>query len=160
MSSGLTPEYVLSQLDGGMSQTEIAVEHGVSRQYVCKLAKQAGYRNPYRTMMENLPWDVDSEFAENTIYKNVRRHGILMTTGQLGESDTDHIRALYRKLDAFNVVVDYDPSYPALPGFSNLGGFAFLPRTAEDEDYIIKIRPGINLTDIGQKIWRRHPHDL
>ena len=157
MKTGLTPDLVRELLDDGLKQADIAREYGVSRQYVSKLAKQAGHQNPFQILHENLPWDVPGEFTDNTLWKNLRRHGILMTTGKLGEADRIHLRALYRKLALFNQVVDFDPDYPALPGLSSTPGFAYVPRTEKDEDFMVKIRPGTNITRIRDHIWRMPP---
>lgn len=161
MSSGLSPDLVLKLMDEGQSQTEIAREYGVTRQYVSKLAKKGGYVNKFRVVSDNLPWEVHRDFAENTIYKNLRRHGIAMAHGfdELGAADQKHLQALYKKIAVFNVVVDYDPEYPALPGFSNSRGFAFLPRLKRDRDFIVRIRPGMTLSHQGKKLWRL-PADL
>lgn len=154
MSTGLTPSLVLQLIDDGQSQSQIARDFGVSRQYVSKLAKQGGFENPLNIMYENLPWEVKKDFVNNTIWKNVRRHGIWVSTGKLGEGDKAHLRSFYRKLLAFNVVVDYDPEYPSIPGISNTNGFAFAARTPEDEDFVVKIRPGTRITAIGDRLWR------
>lgn len=155
MSSGLTPELVMQLMDDGQKQVEIAREFGVSRQYVSKLAREAGFENKYKIVGENLPWDVKPDYLDNTIYKNLRRHGAYMAHGEkLPKNDMDKLIALYRKLTIFNQVVDYDPAYPALTGLSNTPGFTYLPRTEADEDFVIKVRPGINLTRIGDRIWR------
>ena len=143
-------------IEDGQTQSEIAREFGVTRQYVSRLAVQGGYVNKSRVVSDNLPWEVHRDFAENTIYKNVRRHGIAMAHGvnAVGRADQAHLRSFHRKLVAFNVVVDYDPSYPAVPGFSNTPGFAFVPRSTRDRDFVIKIRPDLNLTQEGLRLWR------
>lgn len=120
-----------------------------------QLAKRGGWESPFKTMAENLPWDVPRELRDNTIYKNVRRHGIWKTNNNLSEVDRAHLRAFLQKLEIFNSVVDYDPKYPAVPGYSNTPGFAYLPRTETDEDYIIKIKTGVRLTQLGEQIWRK-----
>lgn len=155
MSTGLTPEEVIYRLENGETQTEIARAEGCSRQYVSALAKRGGWVNPFKTMAENLPWDVEKDFSDNTIYKNVRRLGIYQTTGELKPSDMQHLRAFLQRLDTFNVVVDYDPQYPANPGYTNTPGFAYVPREERDEDYIIRIKPETKLTTIGRRIWRK-----
>lgn len=143
-------------MENGLTQTEIGREYGVSRQYVCKLAKQGGHVNKFRIIGDNLPWEVHRDFVGNGLYKNLRRHGIAMAFGydSLGRSDQEHLRSLYRKLVSFNVVVDYDPGYPALPGVANTPGFAFVPRLKKDKNFVIKLRPGVNLTKEGRKLWR------
>lgn len=128
----------------------------MTRQYVSKLAKRGGHVSKFRVISDNLPWEVHRDFAENTIYKNVRRHGIAMAHGiaALSKSDQEHLRAFHRKLAAFNVVVDYDPSYSAIEGFSNTLGFAFVQRLKKDRDFIVKVRPDVTLAKEGRKLWR------
>lgn len=154
MSSGLTPDEVLYRMENGETQADIARGAGVSRQYVSQLAKAAGWESPFKRVTENLPWDVSPMFSQNTIYKNVRRHGIWVTTGHLADTDLAQLRSFYKKLEQFNCVVDYDPSYPANPGFTNTPGFTYLPRSEADEDYIMKIKPSTRLTADGREIWR------
>lgn len=56
-----TVRYCLAQ---GMTQTELAREYGVTRQYIHKLAKQAGHE-PLRTIVtENFPWPIKPEFTK------------------------------------------------------------------------------------------------
>lgn len=156
MSSGLSPELVMRLMEDGQTQAAIARDFGVTRQYVSLLAKRGGFVNKFRVVSENLPWLVDSGFTENTIYKNLRRHAIARANGldSLGKADRSHVLAFHKKLAVFNSVVDYDPSYPAVPGFTNTPGFAYVPREEGDEDFVIKLRPGLKLTSEGRKLWR------
>lgn len=154
MSSGLSPEEIYYRLSNGETQAEIARAEGVSRQYISQLAKKAGWENPFKTMAENIPWEVKPEFGDNTIYKNIRRHGIWQTTRRLSKADSAHLRAFLKRLELFNSVVDYDPAYPANPGYTNTPGFTYVPREPGDEDYIIRIKPGIKLTHTGRQIWK------
>lgn len=156
MRSGLSPEIVQILLNEGMTQSEVAREFGVSRQYVNKLLKESGRESPITIVTENLPWEVSPEFFGSTIYANLRIAGHYNLTGgeDLVGSSFGKVRALTRKLLGYRMVIDYDPSYPAIPGVSNIPGFAYLPRTEADEDYMIKIRPGVRLTPVGKKIWR------
>ncbi|WP_144403114.1 hypothetical protein [Corynebacterium singulare] len=61
---------------------------------------------------------------------------------------------LAERLIVFRQVIDYNPAYPAIPGIVNTPGFAYVPRTESDEDFIIKIRPDVRVTTIGDRIWR------
>lgn len=152
-----TPDAATIQalLDEGMTQTEIARAAGVSRQRIHQIIKEAGYESLITEVTENLPWEVERQFLTNTIYKAMRLHGHWMldndalTKGSLGK-----LRAFHRKLVAFNQVIDYDPAYQAIPGISNTPGFAYLPRRPEDGNYIIRLRHGVKLTPVGEKIWQ------
>ncbi|GAA1471445.1 hypothetical protein P4N68_07180 [Corynebacterium felinum] len=161
MASGLTSEIVLNLMRQGMRQTDIATEYGVTRQYVGKLAKQGGYESPITEVTQNLPWDVPQEYFDNTIYKYLRLHGHRMHAGvdSLSDASKAKLRAFYRKLKHFNMVVDYSPDYPQMPGVTNTPGFAYVPRVKEDGNYVIRIREGINLTSAGRKLWKM-PKDL
>ena len=156
ISVSLTPEIVIALMDSGMSQSEIARQSGLSRQYVSILAKRGGHVNPWLVVDDNLPWTVPADYTNNTIYKGVRRHGFFMAHGKKAMKSLEYKRleGLWRKLRVFNQVIDFDPSYEGIPAISQEPGFTYLPRTEKDEDYIIKIRPGVQLTDIGKKIWR------
>lgn len=155
MTTGLTPATVAYLISMGRRQTDIAREYGVSRQYVNKLAKQAGHEPLVTVVSENFPWELTQDMQQNTIYQALRLLGHYQLDKEaLSGSSKDKVRAFLRKLTLFNQVVDYDPDYPAIPGLVNTPGFAYLPRTTSDGDYVIKIRPGTNLTTIGEKIWR------
>jgi hypothetical protein len=139
-----------------MRQTEIADAYGVSRQYVYKLLKHAGHESQITEITDNLPWEIDLRVTENTVYQAVRKmaHINLAGADSLPEASRQKARALVRKLTRFNQVIDYDPSYPAVPGLTNTPGFAYVPRTTQDEDFAVKIRPGVRITPLGNKIWR------
>lgn len=154
MSSGLTPELALLLVEQGMKQSEIAADFGVTRQYVNKLAKQAGYVSSMTIVNENLPWEVSPDYQTNTLYQAVRLVGHCNLGDISSKSSERKLSALLKKLRAFNQVIDFDPGYPAIPGVVNTPGFAYVPRTLEDEDFVIKIRPGVRITNIGNRIWR------
>lgn len=68
-----TVRYCLAQ---GMTQTELAREYGVTRQYIHKLAKQAGHE-PLRTIVtENFPWPIQPDFTKNNLYQALRVVGL------------------------------------------------------------------------------------
>lgn len=152
----LSADLVIWLMAQGHRQTDIAKEYGVSRQYVHKLAKNGGYVPPITTITENLPWEVDSSCFRNTIYISLRAYGHINLGGpeSLEKDTVRRAETLVRRLKVFNQVIDYDPEYPPIPGLSNVNGFAYVPRTEADEDYVIKIRPGVKITPLGEKLWR------
>lgn len=145
----------MTLMDQGMRQAEIAREFNVSRQYVNRLAIAGGHSPVSTEVTENLPWSVDPEWYTNTIYQGLRLlgHYQLDPEGLVGSSRVK-LRGFLRKLDTFNQVVDYDPSYPAIKGISNTPGFAYVPRRPEDNGLVIKNKPGIKITNTGKRIWR------
>lgn len=156
--SGLTHDIVMSMIQEGYRQTQIAEAYGVSRQYVSKLAKQSGYVSTMTIINDNLPREVDPEFQKNTLYQSLRLIGHYNLDGDdaFPHSKTSYRkeRGLTKKLIVYRQVIDYNPAYPAIPGVVNTPGFAYVPRTESDEDFIIKIRPGVRITTIGDRIWR------
>lgn len=139
----------------GVPQADIARQYGVTRQYVHKFAKQGGHDALVTKVTENFPWKITDKMYSNTVYQHLRLLGhFQLDPTALSESSKAKVTSFLRKLTTFNRVVDYDPSYPAIPGISNTPGFAYRPRHPRDEDYVIKIRPGVRLTNIGKEIWR------
>ena len=147
-----TVRYCLAQ---GMTQTELAREYGVTRQYIHKLAKQAGHE-PLRTIVsENFPWPIKPEFYENHLYITLRAIGTFnLDPTAVRETTLRGVRSVLRKLQNFNTVIDCDPGYPAVPGLVNTPGFAYVPRAESDENFIVKIKPETRITPIGRKLWR------
>lgn len=138
-----------------MTQTELAREYGVTRQYIHKLAKQAGHE-PLRTIVtENFPWPIKPEFYDNHLYITLRAIGTFnLDSTAVRETTLRGVRSVLRKLQNFNTVIDYDPGYPAVPGLVNTPGFAYVPRAESDENFIVKIKPETRITPIGRKLWR------
>lgn len=152
----LSPDLVIWLMDHGYRQTDIAKEYGVSRQYIHKLAKNGGYISPISTVGENLPWVIDPAFNKNAVYIALRAYGHTRVAGR-DAMEPDSVRradTLIRRLEVFQQVIDYDPDYPPIPGLTNTSGFAYLPRRPEDEDFVVRIRPGVDITPLGDKIWR------
>lgn len=117
MATGLTPAYVVYLMNQGRRQTDIAEEFGVSRQYVNKLAKRGGHEPVVTLVTENFPWPINESMYPNTLYQSLRLlgHYQLDPNGLTGSSRVK-LRGFLRKIKLFNQVVDYDPSYPAIPG--------------------------------------------
>lgn len=157
MAKALTPKLVVKMMtDEGKTQTEIARDFKVSRQYVHHLAVQGGYESTTTKVTESLPWEVDSSFAKNYVYRMVRAYGRGRMEGNdaLGNFTQKLYRNLVKTLTKHNIVVDYNPEYGPISGVTDIGGFAYLPRTAEDENFIFKVREGVRITELGDRIWR------
>ncbi|PME08077.1 hypothetical protein AY498_08705 [Corynebacterium ulcerans] len=154
----ITPERVMQLLGEGMTQSQIAREYGVTRQYIFTLAKRG--RHEAREMeyiKDDIPWPkVKDKHRDNTIYKTLRIHARYMERGQEGVRGSSYVKLLgmYRKLVRFNQVIDYDESYPPVKGLSNTGGFMYVPRSPEDGNLIIKMKPGVRITKRGAHIWQ------
>lgn len=150
-----TVENVAELMERGLKQQEIADLFRVSVQYINKLAIKGGYVPPERIITENLPWEVGSESKNVTAYTRFRLVGIWnIDKDRLTKSSQEEARTFLRRLTKHDVVLDYNPLFPAQPGLFNGPGFAYRPRTARDEDYLMKIRKGINLTKVGELLWR------
>lgn len=161
MTKPLSPELVMYLLDNGYRQVDIAHEYKVSRQYIHKLAKDAGYTSPITTVQENLPWSVDPKFSRNATLVALRLVGHeRVAPGKMTDDSRARANGLLKRLRQFDVVVDYDPSYPPIIGLTNTPGFAYVPREEQDDDFIIRIKPGVKITPLGNKIWRMPNEDF
>lgn len=154
----LTPDLVLYLMNQGMRQTDIANEYRVSRQYINSLAKKGGYVSPITTITENFPWDEETmlRLGSSHLYQSLRLFGHYRLEGWEGVTGTskDKVVTLIKKLTAYHLVLDAGDQYPAIPGVSKTPGIGFAQRTPEDENFVIKIRSGVRITPLGDKIWR------
>lgn len=158
----LTPELVLYFIDQGMRQSDIARQYGVTRQYVNRLAKQGGYVSSMTIINDHLPWEFDtSEYQENTLYQVFRLTATYNLEGEKAfvnsPSSKRKVRSFVKRLTVYNQVIDFDPDYPPIPGVVNGPGFAYVPRSPEDDNFMMKIRPGVRVTNVGNRIWRLPP---
>ncbi|AKK10420.1 helix-turn-helix domain-containing protein [Corynebacterium uterequi] len=154
--SGLTADIAIQLLESGESQAAIAREFGVTQQYVSKILKGAGYVyvTPSKFVAENMPWDVPTEWRNATIHNSIRLMAFWNMDHELIKGEAvGKLSRFLNKLIVFNQVVDFNLNYPPIKGLNSKPGFAYVPRTPEDEGMAIKIRPGIRLTAEGRKLW-------
>lgn len=143
----------------GLTQSEIARQYGVTRQYVSWIKKRYGGRlTPTEQVLAHFPWQVNATQLQGVPYRRLRDHGEFMATGGVGMSHEKlrRLKAFYKRLKDENVVVEFDPNIPPSEGIKH-GGFAFRPRTPDDKDLLIRVNEFTNLTPQGEIIWRFPP---
>ena len=141
----------------GFNQSEIAEMFGVTRQYVSWIKHTYGGRlTPREIVLQAWPWTVSAEQSQTSPYRRMRDHGEYIATGGKGMSEDKlkRLRAFYRKLKDENVVLEFDPTIPPIPGVSNKGGWAFRNRLPSDGDLIIRVNEYTDITENGRMIWR------
>jgi len=141
-----------------MTWGEIAEIDGRSPQRMMQIYRK--YKDsPITTIKENFPWKVPAtkDVWSHPVAKGMRYHGYAMIGEDLTEDAAKRRQQFLERIDYLNHVVDYGPQYGGIPGWTSKPGFALLPREESDEGYIIKMRAGIRLTDLGEKIWRLPP---
>lgn len=146
----------------GFSQSEIAAQFGVTRQYVSWIVKYYnGSQTPRQLVLQHWPWKVSAEQSQSSPYRRMRDHGEFIATGGKGMSEDKlaRLRTFYRKLRDEGLVLEYDPAIPPEPGVSNKGGFAFRKRVPKDKDLLIRGNEHTHLTEEGRIIWSFPPRD-
>lgn len=147
----------------GFNQSEIAEMFGVTRQFVSWIKHTYGGRlTPKEIVLQAWPWAVPARQSQASPYRRMRDHGEYIATGGKGmrEDQLRRLRNFYRKLRDENLVVEFDPTIPPIPGVSNRGGWAFRDRLPSDGDLIIRVNEYANITEEGRRIWtfpRREP---
>lgn len=144
----------------GLNQTEIAELFDITRQAVSyHKVVYNGTRTPREEVNKHFPWKVPSELNQQSPCRRMRDHGEYMATGGKGMTadKLNRLRAFYRKLIDEDVVVEFNPLLPPIPGVANRGGFAFRPRQKRDGDLIIRNNAWTTLTPEGRMIWRLPP---
>lgn len=146
----------------GFSQSEIAEMFGVTRQYVSWIKHTYGGRlTPREEVLKHFPFDVPALLSQTSPYRRLRDHGEFVATQGKGMSEDkrQRLRAFYTHLREENVVLEYDPTIPPIPGVSNKGGWAFRGRVPDDGDLLVRVNQYTRLTEEGRMIWRFPPKD-
>lgn len=144
----------------GLNQSQIAELFDVTRQAVSyHKVVYNGTLTPREEVKKHFPWKISSKIQQQSPCRRLRDHAEYMATGGKGMSKfkLERLRAFYKKLIEEDVVVEYNPLLPPIPGVANLGGFAFRPRIKRDGDLIIRKNPWTTLTPEGRMIWRMPP---
>jgi transcriptional regulator with XRE-family HTH domain len=145
----------------GFNQSDIAEMFGVTRQYVSWIKHTYGGRlTPRELVLQHFPFKVPVEMGQTSPYRRLRDHGEYIATGGVGmtEDQLQRLRSFYRKLREENLVLEFHPNIPPIPGVSNKGGWEYRHRTPTDEDLLIRANEYTNLTEEGRGIWRLPPH--
>lgn len=140
----------------GYNQTQIAEMHGVTRQAVSWHRRTyGGELTPRQIVNEAWPWVTNNEHSRTKGYQRMRDHGEFMATGGKGMSDEKmaRLRSWWRKLRDEDVVLEFDPDLPVVPGVAPRGGFAYQPRLDSDGDLLIRVNEYTDLSDEGRRIW-------
>ena len=142
----------------GWTQSDIAREYDVTRQYVSWIRHYYGGRlSPREQMLQHFPFQVPARMGQTSPFRRLRDHGEYMATGGVGMSEETlgRLRGFYERLR--NQVLEFDPNIPPIPGVSSQGGWRYVPRTAEDGDLLIRVNEYTDLTEKGKMIWRFPP---
>ncbi|GAB4588707.1 helix-turn-helix domain-containing protein [Nocardia sp. IFM 10818] len=142
--------------DEGIPVVDIARMFNVSRTTVYNyLPPKSEKRTPYQEALEQFPWEVPTSMRRSAPYYRMREHGEFMATNGKGMSEgkLERLRSFWKKLRDFNLVLEFDPSLPKMPGVAPAGGFAFVPRKPEDKNRLIRVNEHTKLTPEGELIW-------
>ena len=153
----LTPELIRQLRNKGLNDSEIAGVVGKTRAAVSWHVRKHGMEVPRRKYLEeHFPFQVPAEQAQQAPYRNLRTHAEWYRTNGKGMSEVDlkRLRAFYTKLRDGNLVVEYDPNLPPVPGEANRGGFAYRKRLKRDRGLMIRVNEYTRLTEQGWDIWR------
>lgn len=153
----LSPAIVEDLKRKGFTQSDIAEMFGVTRQYVSWIKYTYGGRmTPREEVLKHFPFKVSARQGQASPYRRLRDHGewVAMQGKGMSKDKLQRLRTFYRKLRDGNLVLEFDPSIPPIPGVSNKGGWAFRGRVSADEDLLIRVNEHTRLTEEGNQIWR------
>ena len=140
----------------GLSQSDIAELFGVTRQAISyHKVTYNGQKTPREIALEHFPWKVPARLNQCAPYMRMRDHAEFMATGGEGMEPwkLKRLRGFYTKLRRYDLVVEYDPVLPPMPGVSNRGGFAYRHRCEDDGDLIIRVNDHTTMTPEGAELW-------
>jgi uncharacterized protein (DUF433 family) len=141
----------------GMNQSQIAELFGVTRQHVSWIIHTYGGRlTPRQEILKHWPFTVSARMGQATPFRRLRDHAEYVAVGRknLSEDKITRLRAFYLKLHDNNLVVEFDPDIPPIPGISRGGGWAYRDRQPSDADLLIRENEYTDLTAVGRELWR------
>lgn len=148
-------------LKRGYSQTAIAEMYGVSKQYISWILHYYGgstLTSPKALVFKHWPWpEMAKGHAGSSVspYRAMRLHGEYIASDGKGMSTEKlrRLRTFYKRLRDENLVLEYDPAIPPIPGVSLTGGWAYRRRVSGDGDLLIRVNEFTRLTEEGEDIW-------
>lgn len=155
--SGLTPGKIEELKSKGLNQSQIAQMFGVTRQAVSDMKRKygGGSKTPREVVREHFPWRIPAALQNCSIHHRMADHAEFVATGGRGMSE-DKLRRLagfYQRLEAGDLVVEYDPEIPP-SDTARCGGWAYRNRVPDDGKLMIRVNNHTNITPQGAVIWR------
>lgn len=141
--------------DKGLTQSEIARMHGVTRAYISWIKHTYGGKlSPREEALQSWPWEVREPHTKCSPYQRLRDHAEYMVTDGKGmnEGKLSRLRAWYSTVNS--VVVEYGLDIPPTPGIKS-GGFRYVAREPSDGNLLIRVAGEDILTPEGKELFTR-----
>ncbi|MCQ9385083.1 hypothetical protein [Brevibacterium moorei] len=116
----------------GWTYDMIAEEYGVQPMTVWRKLSRAGKTPEPRHGDEVLPWAVDPEHRQTSIYFSALAITALEEGRSVDERRAGIVRRLQEDLKAADAVIGYDPRMPPNPASKTKGGFFYAKRRPQD----------------------------
>jgi hypothetical protein len=121
----------------GWTQRKIAETYQVSESAVWKALMRAGYTEPLATYKDILPWEIADEHKAVAIMERFRAIVKQKKGAKLRPEEETRLGQWLRDLEANGLVVSYHKDAPPNSA-SSKGGFFYVPKNAEQDDWIIR----------------------
>ena len=121
----------------GWTQKQIAETYGASESAVWKALQRAGYIEPQVTYKDILPWDIAEAHKATAIMERFRSIVKQRKGAPLRPDEEQLLNRWLRDLEAHDLVVAYHQEAPPNSA-STKGGFYYIPKDAEQDDWIIR----------------------
>lgn len=121
----------------GWTQRKIATTYQVSESAVWKALMRAGYTEPLATYKDILPWEIADEHKTVAIMERFRAIVKQKKGAKLRPEEETRLIQWLRDLEANGLVVSYHKDAPPNSA-SSKGGFFYVPKDAEQDDWIIR----------------------
>lgn len=121
----------------GWTQRRIAETYGVSESAVWKALMRAGYTEPLATYKDIIPWEIADEHKTVAIMERFRAIVKQKKGAKLRPEEESRLQQWLRDLEANGLVVSYHKAAPPNSA-SSKGGFFYIPKDVEQDDWIIR----------------------
>lgn len=136
-----TSDVLLELRHQGWTYAQIAAEYGVGISAVYLQLRQAkAIERPLKRHSDLIPWRVKTEHAHAHPVAMLRLLGRKNRGDQLPDVKDRMLTKWLREVKEADVVVCYDPEYPANPASPLVGGFYYSRRRPEDGDSLTRVQ--------------------
>lgn len=121
----------------GWTQRRIAETYGTSESAVWKALMRAGYTEPLATYKDILPWDISDEHKTVAVMERFRSIVKQNKGKKLRPAEERRLQQWIRELEENGLVVNYHKDAPPNSA-SSKGGFFYIPKDSEHDEWIIR----------------------
>lgn len=152
----MTPQRIDELRRMGLTQNQVALFYGVSRQAVSKMKHRYGNftETPRERIIRNYPFSHDGSYNSSVLFRRLKEHGLYIAGGPraLSTGQRLSLRRFYNRLRSGSLIVEFRLD----------GGYSLVPRTKDDDPMsLVRKNEHTIITEEAERFnfWKFPPED-